>query len=73
MRGTIHAARPGLAGDHRTDGIRCRCDPHVLMDINEPHRAVIVHRPMSDGVPGGGRIPDATSEPRAESTGGAQI
>ncbi len=44
-RGTIHAARSGLTGDHRTDGIRCGCDPWILADINEPGRAVVVHRP----------------------------
>lgn len=43
---TVHAARPGLTGDHRTDGIRCSCDPWHLVDVNEPGRAVIVHRPM---------------------------
>lgn len=45
-RGPIHAAKPGLTGDHRTDGLHCRCDPWHLVDINEPGRAVIVHRPM---------------------------
>ena len=47
-RGTIHAAWPGLTGDHRTDGIRCSCDPFVLRDINETARAVVVHRAMAD-------------------------
>jgi hypothetical protein len=42
----VHAARPGLTGDHRTDGIGCRCDPWQLVDMNEPGRLVIVHRPF---------------------------
>jgi len=24
----------------------CRCEPHRLVDLNEPHRAVVVHRPL---------------------------
>ena len=42
----IHAARFGLPGNHRTDGLRCPCDPYQFVDLNEPGRAVIVHRPM---------------------------
>lgn len=48
----VHAAKPGLRGDHRTDGIACRCDPYVLLDLNEPARAVVVHRPMPGGSAG---------------------
>jgi hypothetical protein len=44
---TIHAAKPGIAGDHRTGLSRCSCDPIELVDINQPDRRVIVHRPMS--------------------------
>jgi hypothetical protein len=47
-RGPIHASKPGLTGDHRTDGLHCPCDPWLLADINEPGRAVVVHRPMAD-------------------------
>lgn len=45
---TIHAARAGTPGDHRTDGIACRCDPHVLADMNEPGIRVLVHRPIPE-------------------------
>ena len=46
MTRPIHAARSDLTGDHRTDGLHCRCEPWQLADLNEPGRAVIVHRPM---------------------------
>lgn len=46
MTRPIHAAKPDLTGDHRTDGLRCRCDPIELADLNEPGRRVLVHRPM---------------------------
>ena len=54
MTRTIHAAKPGLTGDHRTDGLRCRCEPWQLVDLNEPGRVVVVHRPMP---------PDRTAPP----------
>lgn len=41
---TIHAALPGSAG-HRTSTTRCPCDPDLMLDINEPGRVVVVHRP----------------------------
>ena len=44
----IHASRPGLAGNHRTDAFPCRCDPWRLADMNEPGRVVFVHRPFDD-------------------------
>jgi hypothetical protein len=65
----IHAARPGLRGEHRTDrGARCPCDPWQLVDLNEPGRIVVVHRPFTSpterapepvrsGPPAGGRSP----------------
>jgi hypothetical protein len=45
---TIHAARPDVRGDHRTDGIPCRCEPIELRDLNEPGVRVVVHRSMTD-------------------------
>src|ERR1035437_6999819 len=47
----IHAARPGLAGNHRTDAFPCRCDPIRLADMNEPGRVVMVHRPIEAATP----------------------
>jgi hypothetical protein len=44
----IHAARPGLTGNHRTDAFPCRCDPWRLADMNEPGRVVLVHRPFDE-------------------------
>ena len=44
----IHAARPGLSGNHRTDAIPCRCDPWRLVDLNEPGREVLVHRSFDE-------------------------
>ncbi len=44
----IHASRPGLAGNHRTDAMPCRCDPIRLADMNEPGRVVLVHRPFDE-------------------------
>jgi hypothetical protein len=46
----VHASRPGLPGDHRTDGIACRCDPWQLVDMNEPARAVVVHRAFDEDI-----------------------
>lgn len=45
---TVHAAPYGLAGRHRTDGVRCPCGPDELRGVNEPRLRVVVHRPYHE-------------------------
>lgn len=48
---TVHAAQPGLTGDHRTGGSRCPCEPLQFVDLNEPTTVVLVHQAMPAEVP----------------------